>query len=432
MSSRVAVSTWTLALVAICVMARPAAAANPDPRFKAAIQSMLDSGWRTTSTGREDAESHFARAQELSPADVRGPYAFALVQIKHHRYTDAAETIADVLEADPKHWGAWQARIWLAVIAKKYSSAMSDLEGLAKAMPREEAAGEAEEMFQDLAQMMGRVFGFMSGPMSKSVKEDQLADCEDRVLVKLTTGRRAAFEKGRRAVAEKFAEMQQDKFVSKTDAVEQEQKQKDTQLDKLKEQKATVDDEKASVDKQATAARATAEKTVGAIDAQAAPMFVTLNGLNAQATTLQGSVASLAAEVALLQEQAAVEADATQRQLLLVQIGVSGRSLAQLEGRLAGVAAQINQIRAQLQALDNQRGAAIAAYEAEMNRLGRKADTLARSEKLLKGATAEASRPVTGSNPKVRALSAGMLALSTYQDFPLEREKRRVLDSFAR
>jgi hypothetical protein len=85
-------------------------------------------------------------------------------------------------------------------------------------------------------------------------------------------------------------------------------------------------------------------------------------------------------------------------------------------GQRAALQAQAAQARAEV-------GGQIDRGTKELGGIGKK-------EKQLDGLENRASRPVSGTTSRTAALGAQAGALTTYEPFPLEVEKQRVLDSF--
>ena len=95
-------------------------------------------------------------------------------------------------------------------------------------------------------------------------------------------------------------------------------------------------------------------------------------------------------------------------------LGIS-RSVARLQSQRVGLAARRNQ--------------AEAATVGQIDRIDRELGEISKRERRNEGLEKRASRPKTPSTSKSRALSAQATALSTYDSFPLEAAKAKLLDS---
>ena len=67
-------------------------------------------------------------------------------------------------------------------------------------------------------------------------------------------------------------------------------------------------------------------------------------------------------------------------------------------------------------------------FGGEIDRANREFNTLTKQEKKADNIERIAKQPVTGTTSRVTSLNAQATALTTYQPFPLEQEKQRVLD----
>jgi hypothetical protein len=90
---------------------------------------------------------------------------------------------------------------------------------------------------------------------------------------------------------------------------------------------------------------------------------------------------------------------------------------------------EMAQVRNQGAALEARLRDAKARLQAEVGRVNAEGSKLARTEKGLKAVERQVNEPVTGSNTRVRATAARLNSLSTYEEFTLDLEKQRLLES---
>jgi hypothetical protein len=118
------------------------------------------------------------------------------------------------------------------------------------------------------------------------------------------------------------------------------------------------------------------------------------------------------------------------RSRLLNEAAVIGSLRIRAEAAYATLDAQASQVNAQRQANAQQQAQVTAQFQAAMKQLGVKADTIKRVESRVASDMKRATTVSLGNTASVRAIATSAVLFGTYYDFPLEREKRQLLDSF--
>jgi hypothetical protein len=289
------------------------------------VQRMLDLGWPRTLDARVEAQRRYDRLAPLAASEPRIPYAFALVQIRQYRYPEALALLDQVVAADPQNLTARELRIWLAILLKEYGKALVEMPQLVQRLPAEKTANPAagaESSQLEMAGQLGRMCGFLAGPVQGHVDQTVLAACVEHMLSWLGESRQKAFEAGRKAVLHQFAAMgeeteitaaaakesgenvrkhvlteldrQADGLASKTDAekakLEDLKKQLNYDLEKIRSREQQVEQQFSGVQSQAVAAR----QDLPMIDAQIA-QFLALAGHEQDPNLRQWDLAQVAA-----------------------------------------------------------------------------------------------------------------------------------------
>jgi hypothetical protein len=90
---------------------------------------------------------------------------------------------------------------------------------------------------------------------------------------------------------------------------------------------------------------------------------------------------------------------------------------------------EMAQVRAEGAALEAKRREARASLQAETLRIKGEEAKLARNEQELQLAQRKLTTHVSGTSSRIRVLATRLSSLTTYEEFPLETEKQRILDS---
>jgi hypothetical protein len=413
----------------LMTLLQPATAHAADSaKFKAEITSLLNEGWTLGPDGLAAAVGHFDQAHSLAPSDIRPVYAMAVTEIRQRRYGDATKTLDKVLAIDKDHLTAWQAKIWLSMVARKYEAALADVERLTEIWPKDAvAASDAER--EETSRFLGRVLGYLWGPATGKIDEDRLSEIEKHIEAALNSTDRATFAESRGIVLGKFTNLQDKTESTREKAKAEEEKTKAEDRERLASETQKVNAEKGTIDEQATSARAAAQGQLKTLATAMQALDAQFNQLAARAAPIEAQIANFLVQEQLLVDQANATKDQNEKRVYLAEAQGIAAVRIQAQAAYAQLDAQARGVNAQRQANLQQQNQVNAAYQAEMKRLGAKAETLVRTEKRITGELKKANTAATGVTAGVRNLSTTTAVFVTYFDFPVEREKRRILDS---
>jgi hypothetical protein len=402
---------------------------------KAAVQvaRLLDVGWGTTTSFRAAAD---AQSEALFSSVGRQPsalYAAALVQMKQRRYTEATKLIDEVLARDTENLPAWRAKVWLLTVLKNYDAAMVAADSLSKFLSKEESAVADEEAQQRIyVAFLGRVYGFLGGPAQANVSIDGRKESERAVTSRLSENRLAAFEEARDGVLQKFVELTDAKETVKGKAKDQADAEREKTLAEIAElrdvNKEKVKELEAKVDK----AKKEHQKEAEAVHKADAPLQTRLDALSSQATSVNMQLFSIDSQIAVVQAQLAATRDQNVRNLLFFELnrlstleGTTQAELFNLNRQAASVQQQRSSLAVRLQRADAELSGKLGQIDDELNSIAKKERRAEVAEK-----RAAKAGPVTPQS--VLSLAAQAAALITYDSFPLEQEKSRLLSTLKR
>ncbi|MGE0606892.1 MAG: hypothetical protein AB7O62_07350 [Pirellulales bacterium] len=430
MATRLTALLAVLLLAAICFSKQVQAS---EAELQAGLKQLLTTGWKRSFQVLKPAEEEFEQLQADFAGDPRPAYALALVQLKHRRYTRARELLTDLVAQSPDDHHARQGLIWTLMITKKYEAALVHMDELMRHPPIADEAAQADEGLEDegptVAEFVGRMFGFLEGPgagTSAVLEEDVIAQ-RDRTLEALPTGLRDAFNKGRDSVLSKFDELSLTQEEIQAKAKAQQEKENERLEERLEAEKEVLDAEKSNIDAEARQAEDSASRQLGDLEKQLATCDGNLAKVNAAGQVVRSKLDGVLGDL----DRWSLTADTTKdpilrnraiREIAALRI-VSGRleqDYAVLDSQAATLIAQRNEITAAAARVQ-------AEYEATMKRLGRTANKIRKNEKRIGQDERKLDKPVKGNTAEVRNNAAQVYAFSTYDTYPLEQEKRRLL-----
>jgi hypothetical protein len=408
------------------------AARADEATAKQAIAQLLQVGWEDSFRALEPAQEQFERAKTASPRDPRAPLAFALVQIKHGRHSEAAQLLNDVLALDREHVPAREARIWIEVLLKRYPRALVQIDELAALLPTKDepsVTDATKARHRETARYLGRLFGFFEGPAEKQVNAERVADAKQKLLARLSPDNREAFDAGRKAVSDRFAEFFLMREQTKANEAASQKKSQEETAKRLNDDKNAVASDKKVVADQAAQTREQLDRFLSDIDKKIAPLDKEYALLAAQGVALRERMIDQDREIGRLLQLS----DTTQDRVLAARYRLDADRVSEVRSRTAAdyrlLEAQAGRVRVQLAALLGERDAAVARYNAEARRLGKEQVKIAQTEKRLAREEDRNRKAPTGNTDKVHALSQKVFAFTTYEPFPLEQAKARLIES---
>ena len=418
------VACW---LIGLCLAVGSVAQAET---AEEALKAVLEEGWGDSIKVVRVAEEHFAEAQRLAPGDVRVPLAMAWVQMKHRRYSTAEELIDKALKLDAQSLPAHRAKIFLLTLTKRNSNALTQMTTVAKSFP--EIGSPQEAQVTETCRLMGRIFGYLEGPMLNSVGPNLLADAERKLTASLLSTRLEAFAKARLEVSKQFAGLSLDTEQTREEEKVAQKDQKESTSERLAEEKESIEANKAQLEEQASKATQEAQQAVGEIDAKVAPIDAGLTQINVQGAQIRNDLSSVQLDInrALAEAENAFNNEDPIREALWQREANRLRNIRlNLENQYRVLDAQAATLNQQKAALLNQRQAIATRYDAYMKQLGRQSTNLTLTARRVSRDLERNDKPATGNTSKTSNLSTRLIALTTYVEFPLDQERQRLLET---
>jgi hypothetical protein len=389
---------------------------------------LFEAGWKPSSKGLDAARALYDELGAQKPIDPRLTYAFALVQMRNRKYDDAKRLLDDVLAANKRDTDARHAKVWLLMVTQNYKAALVELEALVKDIASPTDA-DSEASAPAAVEFAGRVMGFVDGPAASLLADHVRTDHRKRLVALLPPTHRQSFEESYDAVLRQFSERDLDRQQTKANAKADEEKRQKRILDELERDRVAVQQEKANVAARAEKVEADFNRELADLESQLRPLVARQTRLEAQAAAVTREMASLHAEIARLLELADLAEDPVEAARLRAHarrldlaLGRYDVDLRAVQGELAGVAAQRI-------ALAGRRQATIARQQAETNSIERRQVELRNADKRITSQEKRAGQPAAGNTAAVAALSAKAKAFTSYDEFPFEHQRARLLQS---
>jgi len=393
-----------------------------------AVKQLLEIGWQQSFRSRTLVDKHFEQLPPAIQADARLKHAYALVLVKQRRYAEAIEAVDELVARDDRNASTLKAKVWLDVLTKKYSVALVGMEKLAALLKAQANQAAGAEASRETAGMLGIMFGYLEGPAADVVNPAQRVTYRQKILGYLNDAQKDAFEAGRRQVKGQFTAL----VVEREDALGKAKKE----ADRLREQLLKdADSQRDQIARQREGAARREEKSreefraeMEQLNAAEGPLAETMTRIERNALFMESELAGIIAEIERVEILLRDEEDPVIRERLI-------RSIHRLEIRANRYRADLLEIERQaavaeahLTDVRRQRVAAQSRYQQDLNRSEREQSSLDRRDKQV-GVVERKARRTTGDKRRSRTLATRAAAFTTYAAFPLEEEKKRLLDS---
>jgi hypothetical protein len=392
------------------------------------LAALLDLGFAARLRALGPAEERYAELQQRWPAEPRLEYAWALVQLKHRQYAEAAATLAEVVELAPDDLQARRALIWAQVMGKQHAAAVVEMDATAQRLA-DGAAADDEALRTETARFLGRMFGFLEGPGAGSVQSDALEVAREALEERLDATLADEVRAGRNTVLERFDELTLHQEQARDEARDEQEDERDRVAARLADEQTNVDAERAQLESQAARARSELDETLAEIERRLAPLNAAFAQLEVQAAEIAERIRDLEFAIEDLLDRADQAEDAFRRDRLLREADRLAAISDRHRADYTALDRQARAVNAERAVLESAHQDAVVRYEDEQQRIDRRVGQLDRRERRIARDERELERPATGNTPRVRSLSAKATALATYDEFPLAEERRRLSEA---
>jgi hypothetical protein len=423
-------SVWrAICLVAGGSLLLLASPARGDQKTEA-IAKLLDVGWGVTSHARTAADLQYEEVARVAAGDPRGLEAAWLVLMQQRRYDDALKRIDEYLALVPDDVEALRAKTWLQTILKNYPTAILSADKLSKLLAAHPPTTDAERAAHDEAiGFLGRLFGYFGGPISDAINQEERRVLEKKLIERLDPSKRPIFEDARNAVLAKFIEMSDESATARDRATASVKAEKEKTLAELQTDKDKTDARIKELEERKNKLNNEFKTEIDDINKQEQPIIQQQTILASRANVLSNDLIGFQAQIAGLEQLAAQEKNAVRQQQLVQQANALGLTITRIEANLLTANRLLANAQRQRAGLQAKRVQAQANTASQVDRVERELADLEKRDRRNEVLEKKASRPTAVATSKLRALSAQATALSTYDAFPLEAAKARLLES---
>ena len=387
--------------------------------LKQQLAAMFAVGMKPSASARQAAEARYEAAKKIAPDDVRVPYSFAIVQLKHHQFDRADALLANVLKKNRHIVPAWKLKIRGRILAGNYSQALGEMRSFARTFPRQpDKKSLAKYALQ--AEYLGSTFGYLESALAEKIDKALLKDSARQIPKGWPPSWSKGFGQKRLAAVKKFGDQSRDLRIARRQEVDDEQQQKQLDLDYVEQQRAQFAKQRAAAKERTETVNESFKTQSSDIAQKAAPINKRYQELLTQRRELKRRVRDL---------EGVIDA-------ILSDSDNNGAGVGRLENErlrkkreLKKVSDEGRKVEAEGLKLLAQRNELVAAYQQEMKALQRAEAKRQRTERVLRNTERGAKRKATGNSARIRRRASQRFALDTYVEFSWQQVTQQVLDS---
>jgi len=419
-------------LVVVCCLVALAGwspARGDDAAVRDRVLDYLQTSWQTGDSASSKADAKFAGFEKEIGVDPRAFYAQALVLMYQRRYDEAFKSLDQVLRVDEKHLAAWRAKIWLALLTKDYGLALSAMERMGTAAGEAASAPDNKDAADDAARFLGAVFGFVDGPLSDVPALASRKTVEASVLEALTEEQFERFKEARQGVIEKFKSLTTERQDSREQAIADEEAEKQQALEDVEKRREEMVKQADELKERRDKLQGELKDQLDEINKDDRPLQSEQSRLQARGSVIVHDRDDVLFDIGRLEAQLAAEKDPVRRDQIRRDISRLSLLARRYDGDLAVLERQLARVQVERRELANRAAQVRRDLGGQIQNIDRTFNSLQAEERRLAGTEKKARKPSSGSTGKVNALSVTATALKTYEPFPIEQERQRLMES---
>lgn len=414
--------------LAIALLVFPSLTPADEAGSRSLVRQLLEQAWDTTDEAKSKATERISQLHRLGDS-VEAAYAEALVCMLQRRFEESQSALDRLLKLEPGHLAAHRAKVWTSLLTKNYGAALVGMERLAEAAAKSTEDEATRDDANESARFLGSVYGFVDGPLEKTAAVASRKSTEKSILAALNDQQRMLFTEARHEVMEKFTGLTSDREDSREQAVADAEAEKQKVL-------ADVDIRRKEIAKQAEELEERRDKVQAELNEELQevarldrPLASQLTRMQADAAAVQANLSGLALDIDRLEAELAREKDPVLRDRIRRDIDRVSALARRYDGELAAVSRLIAGVQSQRAEVAARGLRAQQRFGSQLQSVNRQLAGFQAEERKLAGAEKKAKKPSTGVTGKVTALGITATALKTYEPFPLEQERQRLLDA---
>ena len=269
------------------------------PAAKAAAQQFLNDYWDRGLDARRQAAERY----ETAPQDqVVVQFAYALNRAQQGKSREAIEVLGAINQRVPANLDAWLLKAWHLALTDQHDQTLTALGALAQQFSQTKQPLDPVGK-KSLLQRMGRLVGYLEGPVKHTVNGNLLSVTVDRIEQNLDAASVKEFNEGRQQVDQVLQQLIAEQSQTAAERLKRVAAENKAEAERLKQENERLEDSESRLTPQRVSLVAAGNEEISNLEQQASSLLAQLNSVNADAYIVEQDLAYALADLNRFQRQ---------------------------------------------------------------------------------------------------------------------------------
>lgn len=385
---------------------------------------VLSHHWDRSVESREAMNRFAQRVEATGSTDPQVLYSLGLAQLQLLEYRTAVASFEAAQRRAPDDLAILKALVWGKILTRQPKQATVRLSEIAN-----QIAAKAEWSREDL-EFLGCMAGYLSLPLDTSINTRELTVQQRQIEEILSDEQYAIYQAAFDEVRLTFEALEAERTVEREGATEDAERNRDTELENLANEKVELRERATSLDAQIADVNRERNAALGEIRERDAPLQAQWNQAASVVRGLDVRIFDVQQAIWQLSRILAGERDPVLRSRWLFELGRLQSVMDGLQAERISAASFADGIAAQRTALANQYASVQHGFDVQLNQLGNDRQNVRRRETIADSRTRRLQGPLRVVSGRADSYGREARSLSTYYEFPLESERLRIVAEF--
>ena len=417
----VIVMPWTLCFTVV-------SSADDAVDVRMVVERLFEVGWDTSFASRATTDREFNGLSPIVQSEPRIRYARALTLIKQGRQREAKDGVDTLVKTYGESITPLKTKIWLAVLTEQYGQAMADIETLSGLLSKQPDGATKGDEYRTTARTLGLLFGYLEGPRADKVSTTTLANHQKKVQDRLDAKLQDAFREGQRDAIVLYLDLKQQYEEKENEAKRESERVRVQESKRIAAERERLVEQHKRLKEEIAQRREELQSELDTMASAESPLVQQQAVADRHRVAAFRELTEVVDDIDFLERRLARERDPIirahlRREIRRLDIIADDIRIDVLEAerQIALAQNEIDGLRRRSAQLQANMGGELKRAEGEYRNIEQRQKKLVADEKKLE-------KPILDSRPLL-PLRRKIDSLATYTPFPLEEEKRRLLDS---
>lgn len=385
-----------------------------DAKSAKVIKQLLEDDWLREAENQATAQSTYTSQQ---PTSTAVSLAYLLNRIQHNETREAIRVAEQLVRQDPDSIDGWLIKSWLNALINKYDRSLIDLLSLQKRMLAKPGLSENQET--EIYQRMGKLMGYMQGPVQNKVSPDLIQSTLTSLAKGLQPVELEAFNSSRETVLSQYDKLAAVQTTKTEIELEKQQAENEIERASLLDQNQLLDETLQRLSGQREELTLEGNRRISDLNSQRGPLESELGTVSTQIRLIQNDLQLLSNSLFYAQH-----AEVVYEPTIFYLIN----RIRELEFQLYSLRSQADSVANQIQLIQAQINQTRRDYNGQIRDLTGQQNQAEKSKTRNRARLSRLAGNTEIAGGKKEAMSNRLTALTSYYDLPVELYRRQMLD----